>query len=375
MLELCCRLYFTGSIFYSGAGFEDMFWRHDKEIGWSMVPNSDGHYVKSLDRMDGHVTIDQNGLRITNQPQTATLCATILFLGDSTTAGFEVNNDQTYPAVIEQLFSESGYPVRCYNGGVRGYGTDQCFWQLARYYELLKPDLVVYMFAPNDFIDNRTIKQPGRIYGKPAYILENDVLRKVNYPCEQFAPGYYSYIEKDTRGTYVRKDGYVKGDYHPISIALKRWLRTHSALGPLCAQAKRQIVKKFFDKAGTLEIEVTKHDDYDLIVFKKILEQMKQQSNGNLIITSWVRSAKSKKGWKWAQQISDQWPEILSSVASDLDITYINIAPAFTHESSFYHFTTDRHWNTRGHRQAAEALFAELKPLIIPGKLKENLPQ
>jgi hypothetical protein len=69
----------------------------------------------------------------------------ILAVGDSFTAGSEVDEHQTYSAQLEVI---TGWPV--INGGVGGYGTDQMILAAERFIPLLHPAMIVVGILDND---------------------------------------------------------------------------------------------------------------------------------------------------------------------------------------------------------------------------------
>ena len=73
---------------------------------------------------------------------------TVVFLGDSLTAGFGLGEEAAYPALVGQL-AERGRPVRIVNGGVSGDttagGLARVDWLLA-----LEPEIVVVALGAND---------------------------------------------------------------------------------------------------------------------------------------------------------------------------------------------------------------------------------
>jgi lysophospholipase L1-like esterase len=91
----------------------------------------------------------------------------ILAVGDSFTAGSEVDEHQTYSAQLETI---TGWPV--INGGVGGYGTDQMILAAERFIPLLHPAMVVVGILDND------ISRSGyRTYGgapKPWFEVKPD---------------------------------------------------------------------------------------------------------------------------------------------------------------------------------------------------------
>lgn len=78
----------------------------------------------------------------------------IMTLGDSFTIGYEVQQEETYSAILEKYLRGKGYPVEVINTGVSGFGTAEelIFFQE----EGLKyhPDVVILGFYENDLTDN-----------------------------------------------------------------------------------------------------------------------------------------------------------------------------------------------------------------------------
>jgi acyl-CoA thioesterase I len=81
--------------------------------------------------------------------QPAQAAPLVVFLGDSLTAGYGLDGDQAYPALLERRLAEKGTPVRVINAGVSG---DTTAGGLARLDWLLrqKPDVLVVGLGGND---------------------------------------------------------------------------------------------------------------------------------------------------------------------------------------------------------------------------------
>ena len=73
----------------------------------------------------------------------------IVCLGDSLTEGFQVQPEQSYPAVLETRLRELGHDVRVVNAGISGStsasGASRLKWQLRA-----KPDILVLGLGGND---------------------------------------------------------------------------------------------------------------------------------------------------------------------------------------------------------------------------------
>lgn len=78
----------------------------------------------------------------------------IVSLGDSFTAGYEVEGDETFSSVLERELRARGYPVEVLNAGVSGYSTAEAVLYLERELFRYEPDLVLVSFFGNDLVDN-----------------------------------------------------------------------------------------------------------------------------------------------------------------------------------------------------------------------------
>jgi lysophospholipase L1-like esterase len=78
----------------------------------------------------------------------------ILAVGDSFTYGHGVQDDETYPAVLERLLRARGHDARVLNAGVPGYSTDQEYAYVLRDGLQLAPDLLLLGVHCSDVSDN-----------------------------------------------------------------------------------------------------------------------------------------------------------------------------------------------------------------------------
>lgn len=84
----------------------------------------------------------------------------ILVLGDSLVAGYGINKHEAYPAVLEALFRQHGYPVKVINGGKSGDTALAGFNRLP-FHLKQKPHLVVIALGSNDALKGL---DPGGAY-------------------------------------------------------------------------------------------------------------------------------------------------------------------------------------------------------------------
>jgi acyl-CoA thioesterase I len=73
----------------------------------------------------------------------------VVFLGDSLTSGWNIDEGEAYPALVEGMLRDDGYAVRVQNAGVSGDtaagGSRRLAWVLRQ-----KPDVVVVALGGND---------------------------------------------------------------------------------------------------------------------------------------------------------------------------------------------------------------------------------
>jgi len=148
---------------------EHTFWRRDASLGWSNIPDASGHFTNGV--FDGRVHFDSFGNRMNAEQGTRMPgFRNVYFLGDSTTASLEVDDDETVPALLEQALRRGGLEVNVLNLGVRGYGTDQSVRKALDLAGRLPPDEILYMYVENDVWDNNVLREAGRRYGKGACV-------------------------------------------------------------------------------------------------------------------------------------------------------------------------------------------------------------
>jgi len=131
----------------------------DPHLGWKLKPNNSS---------PGHHTLE-HGIR-RNSAETAVRPGAILAVGDSFTEGWEVEDEETWPAHLEKRI---GKPVL--NAGVGGYGTDQIVLRAEQLLPVLKPKTLIVGFLEFDIhrTNHTHFGSP-----KPYFTVENDVLKQ-----------------------------------------------------------------------------------------------------------------------------------------------------------------------------------------------------
>lgn len=207
-----------------------MFMGFDEDLGWSFTPNASG--VFSNGYFAGAVTIDAHGNR-RNAPAGTYRegFRDILFIGDSTTASFEVDDAETVPALLERGLRDRGHDVNVVNLGVRGYSTGQSVRKAIGVAARFAPTDIVYLFVDNDIAGNNLIKRARKPLAKGIFIRRDGggPFESLGYPVPRLPIAY---------GAVVMFDGACRPLVHEYNsleaetvrawrTTLNRWLRNN----------------------------------------------------------------------------------------------------------------------------------------------------
>lgn len=146
------------------------YWiRYDPLLGW--IPNQGTRIVGR-----STVTVGPDTLRVHGSRNQFAQRRPILAVGDSFTFGNDVNDDESWPAYLEQALSRT-----VLNGGVSGYGFDQTVLRAEMLTPKFDPELLIVGFIPDDL---RRSKLSIRLNPKPYFVLEENqaILRNIPVP-------------------------------------------------------------------------------------------------------------------------------------------------------------------------------------------------
>ena len=116
---------------------------------WCIKPNLRNHHVRGRcwDR-PVEFTFSTNELGLRNPPVGPKTKPRILALGDSTTFGLGLGDEETWPRQLGRILGDSAEVI---NGGVAGYSAFQGLRFLDKKGLALQPDIVIACFGQNDF--------------------------------------------------------------------------------------------------------------------------------------------------------------------------------------------------------------------------------
>src|SRR5215813_711944 len=144
--EMGLRIFFHDA-FSTGKDEKNLMYQYDQQLGWFPVPNSQKTFTGSRT-----ITVKHNSRGFRTIEHTKTGKPGILFLGDSFVWGIDVEASERFTDRLQARHPEWSI----YNFGVSGYGTDQEYLVLQRFYDEYNPAVVFLMFCTdNDDSDNR----------------------------------------------------------------------------------------------------------------------------------------------------------------------------------------------------------------------------
>lgn len=163
----------------------NLAYRYDRELGWFPVEGGNGFF-------SGHrrVSIRNNSDGFRDHEYGPKVKPRIAVLGDSYVWGFDVEQDERFTEKLQARLPD----WEVLNMGVSGYGTDQEYLLLKKFFSRLQPDMVfVFFCSGNDRFDNNLSIRYGGYY-KPYFTRENGRLiqhgvpvpKSVNYYAVQY---------------------------------------------------------------------------------------------------------------------------------------------------------------------------------------------
>lgn len=117
------------------------------DLGWLPTPDLDITYTKAGYGEISYST-DDRGFRRFGDPDSGKI--KLWAVGDSTTQAYQVSDGEAYYDVLARLDPT----LEVFGYGVGGYGTVQQAMVLERFWDEIRPDVVVWQMCANDLINN-----------------------------------------------------------------------------------------------------------------------------------------------------------------------------------------------------------------------------
>lgn len=325
-----------------GDVFPPRFFEADAVMGHFHRPGKGGWQHTS--EYDTYIAINAQGLRDDEYPYAKPAGVfRILILGDSFVEGFQVAQDATFEARLEQQLNAAGTapPIEVINGGVSRYGTDNALLFLENEGLRYAPDLVIYAFYPNDVTDN--IEKTLFELGDDGALIQH--------------PGKVTFVEQ------------LRGFFYDVSFLYR------FGLG-VSIQMQQQADDTLIDTAWgrvlpIYRAELLPREANAWTLTAALLERMQASTSAagaDLVIVSLPEIYQSEDAL-WAQV--EQTDEVLRRDAPSADLSarvpdgayYLDLLPVFQAraQTETLYYPVDGHFNETGHQFAADEIEAYLK--------------
>lgn len=320
LAELIARLVFPA---WAPANQERVrFWKYDELLGWTHAPGHRGRF-EHLD-FSVEVSINSHGMRDSEYSPARTEKRRMLVLGDSFAWGYGVEHHERFSEILENAHPE----WEIINSSVSGYGTDQQFLFLRERGLAFKPDTVLLLFYPNDFVNNAHAIQYW--YFKPFFVMERGQLRLCNVPVP--------------RATIrQRLERFFAGDTY---LGARLYSGVHALLHLSRGRLSRRTASDQEDSDVQGSADVT----YHLVTGMRDL----CQKNGSSFVLVSTPMNMEKRAFLQRLAEREKIPYL------PLDMHFNSAVPGAT-------FPHDEHWNAKGHEIAAKAIEGFLLELGVFG--------
>jgi len=201
----------------------------DETLGWRARENY--RFDGFSENADGtqypvHITQNEYGFRMFGDVRSRS--SKILVIGDSFTHAIQVSDGKTYYAYIRDTLHTE---VFAYGGD--GYGTLQEYMVLDSYFDLIKPDLILWQYCENDFINNAAelekqskinnngLVRPYWVSGQIVYVLPKRYSASIRQFALEYSRLLYLVISRMDRAlgylplSTVETEIFAKGVGHP----------------------------------------------------------------------------------------------------------------------------------------------------------------
>src|SRR5262245_42496394 len=290
---------------------------HDSALGWVFAAGSRGDFTSG--RYVTPVEANAWGLRNREVNAADSACTRILVLGDSHAFGWGVPEEESFPRQLEALARQrNGDRVEVIDAGIPGYGVYQQCVMLERLTRSVRIDIVVSTFSlANDPVDDLRVSRYA-----PDRMLE--------YSAD---PG-----DPHSWGARLAQRSRLMELLHRRSLPLQFHLANASRGAIRQAQASLERLAVDCDARGIQLLLVT------------VPRRVEIKTTG---LQGWAARLMTRR----ARHMQEQF-------ALQRRLPLVDVGPpllAAERDGSAY-LADDPHWNGRGHRAVAEAIFAAIPP-------------
>lgn len=338
--------------------------------GIAFTPNTAGWNTSLRGEYSTYITINSKGLRgEEHEYQKDADVFRILVLGDSFTAGLQVNDDELFTSLLEERLNEIPLDksIEVINAGVVGYGTtNELTYFIDEGYKY-QPDIVLLMFfTGNDVLDN---------INPPHYKLENDQLIPIKFT---YNPDFGTppWAQDGTLFRKTRNFLYTHSRLYSVAIELLAYSLIQQS--PQLSNSLQSMgfveVTRPAMNAGNLYSFLQPSQEAWEMTNALIIELNKQvHSHDSKLIIAVIPDETEVNVKKW-EELYDKYPNLFNSTGEYSNpsdqvtqllnqdaIPHLLLRPPLktyqqNHENEPIYYQYDGHWKPIGHYLVAQAI-------------------
>ena len=341
--------------FFPQISDHDRMFEYDADLGWRFVPHQSGRIVYPGE-VDRRVRINSVGFRDVERDLSNKSKRRVLVLGDSFVSNIAVDEDEVFTRVMERQLENT----EVLNFGVNAYGQVQEYLLLQRWFDRVKPDVVmVVIYLRNDFQDNL---EKNWTYSRPFVSLEGAGLTPIIHP----AAGKNRNVGRGSIGSLCKRSHVCT----LINKSLERILdgilggasQTPAYTPPelfLCRKESSQTTDLMFSAMEKLTLKLNEVSSAKGVPMVFVLAPSHVQIYDDL----WLAVTGQANQELYDRALPDKR---LMGFAKDNHLTMIDLLPALLAEgqsNKSLYFRIEQHWTREGNELVARVLIDYLKSL------------
>ena len=268
----------------------------------------------------------------------------LLALGDSFTLGVQVEEEQTFSALLgAKLTASLGRPVRIINAGVDGFGTEQAMQMAERldaHYDV--DGAILLFFTGNDFWENFSFTERKRMNGgglmpppKPYLSFWDRTLGRLSYA--------YAFVRVHFRTRALRSDSHQLQRY-------SEELRIFDASSPVLTR-QMHVTRSALNRFSSFCVEKEWKCFLPIAPPAFVAHPQRAEATFDLVDMD-------------MNQVNLDRPSQTLAKLPLQGLPKLDLAPLLRASTEPLYFRFDGHWNSKGHALVADTLAEWLTPLL-----------
>jgi hypothetical protein len=321
----------------------------DPELGWTIAKSAKGKGLYESNPEGARASAN----RIYG-PTAPAGKIRIVVVGDSFTHGDEVQNDETWAALLETMRPD----LEVINLGVPAYGTDQAYLRWRRDGVAFSPQVSILGIWPEDICRNLNVVRyyltPGSSFmTKPRFVLERGALALVNSPVLASADLPHLLAEPESSPLLAREYWYDARETTPKAYRASRVL---SIVASMIDLMRRRSLREALYSG-----EIPAGDEITVRIAEAFANEAKEKGSRPLVLLIPMRE---HIGDKKLYAAENSLPLVRDLRRAGLEVLDMGppLAKAGDERGLSQIYLSTGHLSPLGNRILAEALEAELRP-------------